>query len=166
MNRPTAIVYTSNTGFTKRYAEMLGDLLNLKVYDMKQSKNLPDSTPIIYMGWLCAGTVKGLSKAMRRFCVSAVAGVGLGDNSQTEAVRKVSNLPQNVHLFILAGGMNYEKLKGINRLLITLLSKSLSSKQDIADSEKRMLEAIKHGGDFVDKKHLDGVIDWYNQYDG
>lgn len=35
MNKPTAIIYTSNTGFTKRYAEMLGCLQNKTLPMMK-----------------------------------------------------------------------------------------------------------------------------------
>lgn len=165
MNKPTAIVYTSNTGFTKRYAEMLGGLLNLKVYELKHSKNLPSGADIIYMGWLCAGNIKGYAKAVRRFNILSVVCVALGDAAQEEAVRKSINLPESTPLFFAQGGMNYEKLKGVNRLLITMLSKGLSSKQNLTDDEKRMLEAINKGGDFADEKNLDAVINWYNQYD-
>lgn len=33
------IVYTSNTGFTKRYAEMLGEKAGLSVYKLDVRKN-------------------------------------------------------------------------------------------------------------------------------
>ena len=60
-----AIVYTSNTGFTARYAQMLGEKLALPVLELKDAcKQLPKGTEIIYMGWLFASAVKGTPSAM------------------------------------------------------------------------------------------------------
>ena len=47
MKKPEAIVYTSNTGFTKRYADMLSEITGLKVYDLADNKELAENTPII-----------------------------------------------------------------------------------------------------------------------
>lgn len=165
MNGSVAIVYNSNTGFTKKYAYMLGNRLKLKAYGLTESKALPADTPVIYMGWLRATGITGFSKAKRRFNVLAAVGVGLGDAaSQTEAVRKTTKLPQNIPLFVLRGGINTAKLKGVNKLLIGMLLKGLSAKQDILEGEKCMLEALKNGGDFVSEEQLDALVNWYNQY--
>ena len=48
-----AIIYTSNTGSTKRYAEMLSRKTGLAVYSLKEaSKKVAANSEIIYMGWL------------------------------------------------------------------------------------------------------------------
>ena len=55
-----AIVYTSNTGFTEKYAKLLGGKLFLPVYSLEEAKGkLAAGAEIIYLGWLMAGTVKG-----------------------------------------------------------------------------------------------------------
>ena len=59
-----AIVYCSNTGYTARYAAMLGQRLNLPVLELKKAcKELKKGTPVIYMGWIFASSIKGYRKA-------------------------------------------------------------------------------------------------------
>lgn len=65
-----AIVYVSESGDTKRYAQLLGNRTGLSVYELKtEKKELPKSASVIFLGWLMAGTVKGYKKAKRRFDV-------------------------------------------------------------------------------------------------
>ena len=48
---PKFIVYTSNTGYTKKYAVLLGKKLRLPVYDLAEAKTkLAEGSPIIYLG--------------------------------------------------------------------------------------------------------------------
>ena len=43
---PSAIVYTSNTGHTRRYSLLLGDQLGLPVYSLDEAKSqLSDGCP-------------------------------------------------------------------------------------------------------------------------
>ena len=67
MKSISAIVYTSNTGYTQRYAAMLGRAAGLPVHRLGDAA-LPRGTAVVYLGWLCAGGIKGLKKACRR-CV-------------------------------------------------------------------------------------------------
>ena len=50
-----AIVYTTNTGNTERYAKMLGQRIGLPVYALEDAKKyLEKNTGIIYLGWIMA----------------------------------------------------------------------------------------------------------------
>lgn len=61
-----AIVYMSETGHTKKYAELLGERISLPVYELNTAaKELPRGTEIIYLGWLMAGSIKGYKKAWK-----------------------------------------------------------------------------------------------------
>ena len=61
----TLIIYTSQTGFTKRYAEwiaekMSGELLDLRDARKKSADHFKDFDAICYGGWAMAGNlVKG-----------------------------------------------------------------------------------------------------------
>ena len=78
---PSAIVYTSNTGHTRRYSLLLGDQLGLPVYSLDEAKSqFSDGCPVICLGRIHASRVKGYSKSASRFSVCAVCGVGLCDN--------------------------------------------------------------------------------------
>ena len=76
--RPSAIVYTSNTGHTRRYSLLLGDQLGLSVYSLDEAKSqISDGCPVICLGRIHASRVKGYSKSASRYSVCAVCGVGL-----------------------------------------------------------------------------------------
>lgn len=92
----SAIVYTSHTGHTKEYADLLGRKTGLSVYDLKEARlTLPQGSEIIYLGWLMAGSVKGYAAAKKRFSVKAVCGVGMApDASQLKDILKVNPSPR------------------------------------------------------------------------
>ena len=157
-----AIVYTSNTGYTARYAALLSEKLGVPAHTLSEAqKALPAGTPIIYMGWLMAGSVKGCRKAAKRFAIEAVIGVGLGDTgAQDEAARKSCGLPAEVPVFTVQGGMDINKLKGPYKLVIRMLTKAMASKKDATPGEARMAELLQAGGDFVSEKELAAVLAW------
>ena len=164
---PKFIVYTSNTGYTKKYAVLLGKKLRLPVYDLAEAKTkLSESSPIIYLGWLMAGTVKGYSKAAKRYQVAAVCGVGMGaTGSQIEDVRKVNKLPGTMPVFTLQGGFDITRLRGVYKLMMTIMSKAagkrLKGKKDRTPEEEAILDMMLHGGSRVSEKNLSAILEWY-----
>ena len=168
MGQPTGIVYTSNTGYTEKYAKLLGEQLGLPAFSAEQADSLPEGTEVLYLGWLMAGVVKGYKKAAQRFSVAAVCGVGMGPaGSQDSDVRKNNAIPQKVPVFTLQGGFDRTKLHGIYRfmmgVMIKVMGSSLRKKENRTPEEDAMLEMVTNGGDFVDVRQLDGVIAWYRQ---
>ena len=168
MGKPTGIVYTSNTGYTEKYAKLLGEQLGLPAFSAEQADSLPEGTEILYLGWLMAGVVKGYKKAAQRFSVAAVCGDGMGPaGSQDSDVRKNNAIPQEVPVFTLQGGFDRTKLHGIYRfmmgVMIKVMGSSLRKKENRTPEEDAMLEMVTNGGDFVDVRQLDGVIAWYRQ---
>lgn len=159
-----AIVYVSNTGYTKRYAMMLSKKLGIKAYELKEAKKeLKKKESIIYLGWLFAGSVKGFKKAKRRFDVKALCGVGLGaTGAQNEAVRSKHKLEKSYPVFTIQGGMDRENLTGLNKFMINMLDKMLTKKDDRTEEENAMLELIKTGGDFVSENELYAVYNYLN----
>jgi len=160
-----AIVYTSNTGFTARYAQMLGEKLQLPVLELKAAcKQLRKGTEIIYMGWLFASAVKGYSKAADRFQVSALIGVGLCQTGTLiEDVVKVNEPAEGVPVFTLQGGMDHSKLKGLNKFMIHMLIKMMSKAKNPTQEDLAKLELIRTGGDLVREENLDAVLRWYSE---
>lgn len=160
-----AIVYTSNTGFTARYAQMLGAKTGLPVYELTAAcKQLPKKTPVIYMGWLFASAVKGYRKAADRFAVQALIGVGLCQTGTLiEDVIKVNDPGEDVPVFTLQGGMDHSKLKGINKFMINMLIKMMSRAKNPSAEDQMKLELIRTGGDLVREENLDAFLGWYRE---
>ena len=71
------IVYRSNTGFTREYAEMLGKAEKMKVCPLAEAQSKVGSgESVFYMGPLMAGHITGVDQAVKQFTVKGVCGVG------------------------------------------------------------------------------------------
>ena len=162
-----AIVYTSNTGYTAQYAGLLGKRTGLPVYSLDEAgTKLPAGNCVIYLGWLMAGKVQGYAKAAKRYRIAAVCGVGMGANgSQLADVRKANSLGDELPLFTLQGGFDMGNLKGIYKLMMQVMAKtmgkSLANKQDRTAEEDQMLRLLTQGGSCVSEENLQQVLDWF-----
>lgn len=160
-----AIVYTSNTGFTRRYAQLLAQATGLPLYDLEQAaQRLGAGATICYLGWLMAGRIQGYAKAARVFRIRAVIGVGMApDGVQVEAVRKANRLPPELPVFTLQGGYDRSRVKGVYGVMMELLAKKLTWEQKAHPDEKnrRMLQMMREGGDWVREESLTPILDWY-----
>ena len=159
-----AIVYTSKNGHTAEYAEILGRQTGLTVYSLKDAeKQIENGTPIIYLGWLMASRVRGLNKAKKKFKVSAVCAVGLCDTGTLlQEVQKANALSEDFPLFTMQGGMDKDKLKGFDKLLINMLTKGLASQKERSQTDERMLNLLTHSENFVSEKNTTDFMKWYN----
>lgn len=162
----SAIVYTSNTGYTKQYAELLGEKTGLPVYDFEQEKGkLHHDSSVIYLGWLMAGKIKWYSKAARYCRIAAVCGVGMGaTGSQVQEVRKANSVPEDIPVFILQGGFDMDRLHGVYKMMMTVMvktaGKGLADKADRTPEEDAMLDMMLHGGNYVSEENLKDVLDY------
>ena len=93
-----AIIYTTNTGSTERYARLLAQKTGLPVYSLAEAKKrVFAGAEVIYLGWIMAGSVKGYAEAAKRYRVRAVCGVGMGKNwnANGQHAEKVSDASQH-----------------------------------------------------------------------
>ena len=163
--KPDAIVYTSNTGYTAEYANLLGKKTGLPVYDLAAREKPAKGTNIIYLGWLMAGCVQGYKKGSIRYHVCAVCAVGMGPTgSQLQDVRKANAIPDEIPVFTLQGGFDLARLHGIYRLMMTIMKntagKGLAEKADRTPEEDAMMDLLSNGGSRVREENLEAVLAW------
>ena len=159
------IVYTSNTGHTAAYSKMLGAKIGLPVYSLNEAaKKLQKGTEIIYLGWLFANNIKGYKKATKKYKISAICAVGLCDTGTAVAeVRKANSISEETPLFTMQGGMDKTKLRGINKFMINMLTKGLSSKKERTENDERMLELLTHDKNYVSEENITAFMKWFNE---
>lgn len=163
-----AIIYTTNTGSTARYAGLLAQKTGLPVYSLAEARNaVSTGAEVIYLGWIMAGSIKGYAAAARRYRVRAVCAVGMGQTgTQTDSVRKKAAIPAGVPLFTLQGNFDVKKLHGIYRpmmeLMVKTAGKALVEKTDRTPEEDDMLDMMRCGGERVKEENLSAVLDWYS----
>ena len=163
--KPTAIVYSSNTGHTRKYALLLGEQIGLPAYSLEEAgSQLSGGSPVIYLGWLHASHVKGYAKAARRFDLRVVCGVGLCDiGTLTDQVRKATSIPVDIPLFTLQGGIDRSRLKGMDNLMISMLTKGLASQKQRSAQDERMLELLSRDESYVSLENIAEVLRWYRE---
>ena len=152
-----AVVYESNTGFTKRYAELFAAKLELPCYTIKEAaKNTEKGAEIEFFGWIYANKIKCLKKACKRWNVVCAAGVGMNAPSRTYSDILTEANPSSFPIFYLRGGMNANKLRGFGRLMIKMLTEELEKSNKPEDAE--IIKLLKTGGDYVSEENLAELI--------
>ena len=134
------VVYSSKTGFVKKYAEWIAKELSIRAVRTEDInvKDLMDHDTIIFGGGLYAGGINGIKlvkKSLDKFdnkkIAMFIAGASPGRKHEIDEVwdKNFSKEEQNrMGLFYLRGGFDYEKLGMKDKMLMTLLKKKLQSK--------------------------------------
>ena len=161
------IVYQSNTGFTRQYAEMLGKAEFLKVYPLEEA-DLPADTEVLYMGPLMAGRITGIDKAVKQFSVVAACGVGMSPPGRDvlNTMSKANYLP-NAPLFYLQGGWAPKQVGWAKRKAVEMVTKSirtqLENKPDRTRVEQANLDMLNKGGSMVAFENLTTIRNWIKE---
>ena len=104
------------------------------------------------------------AKAARRFDLRAVCAVGLCDTGTlTSEVRKATSIPEGIPLFTLQGGIDRSRLKGMDKLMISMLTKGLASQKQRSAQDERMLELLSRDESYVGLENLSEVLQWYRE---
>ena len=169
----TLIIYTSQTGFTKSYAEWIAeksqaDLFNLKDVQKKKLSFFEEYDAIIYAGWCMASKVVKLDWFLEKATnlkekKLAVVAVGASPNEAPEVDVAMNNLltteqKQFIKVFYCQGGINYDKMKFPFKFAMKMFANSLKKSKDTKQREQG--EYIDHNYNISDIKFIEPVIDF------
>lgn len=162
------IVYESNTGHTRRYAQMLSKVLGIPCYPRRIAwQHVKRKEDIIYMSWLFGNNIKKYGPANRRYNIRAVVTVGMfvPTPAVKEVVKSCHKIPPEQEVFCLRGGFNYKKLHGANKMFVKSVIdryRFSSHKEGAAPSpDYELVQFMLQGGDFVKAENLIPIIKWY-----
>ncbi len=165
------VIYNSQTGFTKRYAEWIAEALRADCLELSvaKKKDLIAYEAIIFGSWACAGSISKISwfkdnvskwtdKKQIVFCV----GGSPIDNPEIEqSFKKIFKEPElkNVNVFYCPGGFNYEKMSASSKLMMKMFVKALKAKKGKTEAEKEMIKIISSSYDISDKKYIEPILE-------
>lgn len=171
----TLIIYTSQTGFTKKYAEWLaqktgGDMLELKEVQKKDDAFFSGYEAIVYGGWVMAASVvkvkwflnKAASWKDKKLAIYCVGG-SPNDNPDVEVMlNKLLDQEQREYIkaFYCQGGFNYERMNAPSRLAMKMFVSALKKKKDPTEEEKIMTQMVATSYDISDEKYLEPIVDY------
>lgn len=165
------VIYNSQTGFTKRYAEWIAEATGADCLELSVAKKerMAAYEAIIFGGWARAGSISGISwfkgnidkwadKKLIAFCV----GASPIDNPEIEPALKQNfkeSELEKVSVFYCPGGFNYEKMSASSKLMMKIFIKALKAKKDKTESEKEMIKMISASYDISDKKYIEPILE-------
>ena len=172
MGKDTVVIYNSQTGFTKRYAEWISEALECECVELRGADKLDfeQYRTIIFGGWACAGSVsklKWFKNNMKKWNYKKLAIYCVGgspiENPELEAAMK-NWLSEEEHkkakVFYCPGGFNYEKMPAPSRLMMKMFIKALKAKKNQTEQDKIMAEMISKSYDITDKKYIEPIVEW------
>lgn len=163
------IVYESNTGFTKQYAEMLAEKVGLPAISLRESmQTVPEKAEIFFMGWVCGGKISGLPIAQSRFVVAGAAAVGIV-TPKPEVVDTLivqNGIDDENHgvegpFYYLQGGVDPKKLGWMKRKILAMIANNMMKTAEADSAEWDVADALKMGGSFVKEENLQPIVAWF-----
>jgi len=167
-----AVVYRSKTGFTKRYAEWIGEELNCDIIDVKNAtkETLSKYDTIIFGTGIYAEGMAGLEKFKRKmsklngkkFIVFATGAVS-ADNKKIEEIINRNFTPderKTIPFFFFQSGLNYEKMGFVSRLMMKMFSSMLDKKKDKTEEEQALADVIKKSFDNSKKEYINQLVEY------
>lgn len=160
------ILYSSKTGFSKRYAQWLAESLNCQAVPFKERKSVNgnDYEKIILFGGLYAGQMSGLKwlkSKLPTLSGKRLAAVVVGCSPMewpdlSESMTKLLGDTPEIKGFYCQGGLDYEHMGAVDRAMMAALRAALKSQPDKAE----MLAGISQSFDGTKREYLDPVIQW------
>ena len=127
----TLVVYTSQTGFTKKYAEWISEEIHADILKLDEAKK----------------------KKTDYFETNPDVEVAL-HNMLTEEQRTY------IKLFYCQGGLDYDKMKLPSKMAMKAFLSVLKNKKDATEAEKEMASWIDHSYDISDKKYIEPIVEY------
>ena len=144
------VVYTSQTGFTKRYAEWIAKRLQADLLDVSEAKKKKKEffdtyDAIIYGGWLMAGKVSrskwflGKASAWRekKLAVFVVGASPMESPDVEKCLQNMLNDEQGgyIRAFYCQGGLDYDKMNKPSKMAMKMLVSMLNKKKDQTEKD-------------------------------
>lgn len=167
----TIVIYTSQTGFTKRYAQWIAEAAGADCVELSEAKrkNLDTYEAIVYGGWACAGGIKNLKwfkrniekwadKKLIAFCV----GASPIENPEIEPTLKRNFTEaefKKVRVFYCPGGFNYEKMSASSKMMMKMFIKMLKAKKNKTVADQEQIKMISSSYDISDRKYIEPILE-------
>lgn len=166
----TIIIYNSQTGFTKRYAQWIAEATGADCLELSvaKKKDLTAYEAIIFGGWACAGSIskinwlkrnidKWADKKLIAFCVGASP---TGNPEIEQSLKQSFAEPelQRVSVFYCPGGLNYEAMSAPLKLMMKMFVKTLKAKKDKTEAEQEQVKIMSASYDISGKKYIEPIL--------
>ena len=170
MNRSILVIHNSHTGFTQRYAELIGNALDCPVCALKDAPpDLSKYGTVVFGSRLHAGIFDGWKKAQKlltqrgakKLVVFATGAMPNEAEAQIQAMWE-QNLTRSeqktIPHFYLQAGLCYEKMGGVDRAMMKFAAWAMSRKKAKTAEDEAFQNAIRQSYDISDPKYIQPLV--------
>ena len=169
------VLYNSKTGFTQRYAELIGKELGCPVRALKDTpSDLSQYDAVVFGSRLHAGIFDGWKKAQKlltrrgakKLVVFATGAMPNGAEEQIQKVWEQNLTPEersSIPHFYLQAGLCYEKMGGVDRAMMKVAAWAMSRKKAKTPEDEAFQNAISSSYDIFDPKYIRPVVSCLKQ---
>ena len=167
----TVIIYFSQTGFTKQYAEWLAEEVQGEciAFAEAEKKDFSIYDTVVFGSWCHAGMIQKLRWFKERLpqwagknaVVFAVGAMPAESQEIQTALRNnfTDEEWNRIPVFYCPGGLRYEKMKPVSKMMMKMFAKMMANKKDKTEEEKAMAEMIGKSYDISDRKYIMPIVD-------
>lgn len=163
------LVYKSNTGFTKKYAQWIQEELNCTTIELKDAhiSEVNEYDIVIFGGGMHANKINGIKFIKNNLELFKnkqliIFATGATPASAVEEVKRFeqANIPDgsNIPFFYFQSGMNYKDMRINDMLMMNCLKFVLRAKKDKNSVEQGTMEAISNSYDNSNKIFIKPLI--------
>lgn len=82
------------------------------------------------------------------------------DRQNIIEIVKINNVSEKI--FYLQGGLDYTRLKGIKKIMLKMVAKSVIKENRPED--KKLIDIFINGGNFVKEENLSEIVEFYKNH--
>lgn len=148
------VIYHSRTGFTRRYAEWIAEAAGCQAvsYEKRGEIKLDAYDAILFGSWVHAGKIRRLDWLKRqlpglkgrRVIVFAVGAMPMGDGQDAGKMFEQNFSEEEraqVRCFYLQGGLNYERMGTMDRMMMAMFRKMLARQPESAQMANQIAKS-------------------------
>lgn len=165
------VLYSSKTGFTQRYAQLIAQALDCPARPLDAAPgDLSGYGAVVFGSRLHAGTLDGWKKAKKllhsrgakRLVVFATGAMPNEAEAQIQTVWEQNLTPEernSIPHFYLQAGLCYEKMGGADRAMMKFAAWAMTRKKAKTPEDEAFQAAIRQSYDISDPKYIRPLVD-------
>ncbi|MBH1940391.1 flavodoxin domain-containing protein [Mobilitalea sibirica] len=169
------VLYKSNTGFTKKYAEWIAEELDCKAVSIKDihDNDIKNYKTIIFGGGIHAGRISGLHTFKKitlnqKDINTIIFATGAAPKEATNIDHLIrTNLNQDeassIPLFYFHSGINYENMGLGSKGLMKMFKAMLKNNKNKTPEEQGMYETISKSHDYSKKEYITPLVKYVKE---
>ena len=159
------VVYTSETGFTQRYAKWIADELAVECHELSEYEINAEDT-VIYGGWIYGGNIVDLYKVVgkvKELVVFAVGSLPYNEEDVEDIIYK-NNLDY-VPFFYMESGIRFEKLNSLKQMALEYERTEAEIKDDDEKTiiDEYVSDLVGDSFDNSDKQYIYDLVNYVKE---